>query len=653
MLEQVLRHFPPQVHRLTLVHDPDHILADESLVSELTRRDFVIIAAQDPAQLLDEVSRVTAPNQGVVIVTEHPLNQLPYSLWQAGHPVSLALHTFFPNLAYPVLQSLSQQQRWQLSQIPLPRQPLGRQGSVDFLLNQLFNVDWSALTVPAGLVAWLNQYHQGQSMPPLLAERWLSRVSVSNPTYADWPLATWLTDRATFQKFVSQEWQQYVVRQTGRTWGETKVVYRLAFEADDQLQDTLPQLLRSGTVQPVTLADASPLPVWAQVGVRSSPADVAQQRAADLLSLLAEQATHLAETRWQTWQEIATTWAELTAWRYHPQRYLTPEQQAAANQWQEPLDNAFATWLGTGYAALAGQRLPRPHHLFHVPHWLAYERRQGAASRVALVVLDGLSLAAWWLLEQTWRERQPAWQWRSQLLLAQVPSLTAVSRQALISGKRPYEFADSLDHNRYESRQWTAFWERENIPGLACAYDRLRLAGEEWPDVVTSGRVQALCLIVNDIDEMVHGATQGLIDVHASLRAWLQGEVCQRLEAVLAELLGQGYTIYLTSDHGHTEAWGMGQPNEGVTVQSRSKRARLYHNQQAALAVQANYPRTQLWDSQRVLPDDTWVLLPLTENDRRLAFAPPGQRVVTHGGLSLDEMIVPLVRLSLSDAATR
>jgi hypothetical protein len=45
------------------------------------------------------------------------------------------------------------------------------------------------------------------------------------------------------------------------------------------------------------------------------------------------------------------------------------------------------------------------------------------------------------------------------------------------------------------------------------------------------------------------------------------------------------------------------------------------------------------------LPDNTWVLLPLTVNGHRLAFAPQGQRVVTHGGLSLDEMIVPLVRL--------
>ena len=647
MLEQILDHFPPHVHHLSLVHDPDHILADEGLLAELGRRDFVVILAQDPAQLLAEVSQVTGPEQALVIVTEQSLNELPYSLWQQGHPLSLALHTFFPNLVYPVLQSLSPHQRWQLSQVALPYKPRGRQGSVDFLLSRLFGVAWPALATPAGLVAWLNQYHQGQPMPRLLAERWLSRAAASNPLYGEWPLAEWLHDRAAFQRFMSEEWQGYIARQTGQALGEPRVTYRLAFEADEQLQDGLPQLLRRGTVQPVTLPDASPLPAWAQVGVRASAADFAQQRAADLLSLLAEQAANLAAARWQQWQEMAMTWAELTAWRYHPQRYLRPEQQAAVVHWQDVLDGAFAAWLGSGYGALAGQILPQPHHLFHVPHWLAYERRrQGVAGRVALLVLDGLSLAAWWLLARAWGERQPGWQWQSQLLLAQVPSLTAVSRQALLSGKRPVEFAGSLTHNRYEGRQWAAFWEREGIPAQACAYERLRLEGDEWPDVGGGGRVQALCLIYNDIDEMVHGASQGLTDVHASLQAWLQGEVCQRLEGVLAELLGQGYAVYLTSDHGHTEAWGMGQPREGVTVQSRSMRARLYDDLNSALAVQADFPQTLLWASQRLLPADSWVLLPLTEKGRRLAFAPQGQRVVTHGGLSLDEMVVPLVRLT-------
>jgi hypothetical protein len=166
------------------------------------------------------------------------------------------------------------------------------------------------------------------------------------------------------------------------------------------------------------------------------------------------------------------------------------------------------------------------------------------------------------------------------------------------------------------------------------------------PDALTSSRVQALCLIDNSLDKMVHGATQGLMDVHASLHVWLRGKESERLEEALAGLLRQGYAVYLTSDHGHAEAWGMGQPAEGVTVQTRSKRARLYTDHHAALAAQVNFPQTTLWASQRILPEGVWALLAGVGADgRRLAFASQGEQVVTHGGATLDELVVPLVRI--------
>ena len=651
MLEQILRHFPPHVHPLTLVSDPDNVLADETVLAHLAERGFTVISEPDPVRLRGDIAQFGAftTQRPLIIITPHPLNQLPYDLWQQGHPVTLALHTFFPTLAYPVIQTLTPNQRWRLSQLPLPAHLLGRQGSIDFILRHLFGVVWEGLATPAGLIAWLNQYHQGETMPALLAKQWLAKVQLLNPTYPEWPLAEWLHNRATFQAFVTQEWQQYVATSTEKGMGETKPTYQLPFADDAQLQDTLPQLVRSGAIQPVTLTDATPLPAWAQSGVRTSAADFARQRVAVLLATVAEQAATLTGARWAEWQATATTWAELTAWRYDPQRYLTEKQRAAYAQWQAQLDADFTAWLQQRYAPLAGQRLPQPHHLFHVPHWMAYQRRrQDLPGRVALLVLDGMSLAAWSIIARDWRKRNPTWQMAEMLVLAQIPSLTAVSRQALVSGERPYNFAHTLTHNRQEKQQWVTSWTRENIPATACAYAHLQLREEQpLPDALSSTRIQALCLINNSIDSMVHGASQGLTSVHAALHTWLNGEEGKRLEQVLAALLAQEYTVYLTSDHGHTEASGMGQPSEGVTVQTRSKRARIYTDPNAALAVQADFPQTTLWTSQRVLPEETWVLLAgVGENGRRLAFAPQGERVVTHGGLTLDEMVVPLVRLT-------
>jgi hypothetical protein len=648
MLKQILRHFPPHVHPLTLVHDPDNVLADETVLAHLTERGFTILAETDPVQLQQEVAQFGrwSRQRPLILVTPKPLNELPYDLWQQGQHVVLALHTFFPTLSYPVVQALTINQRWQLAQCPLPGQTAGRQGSIDFVLRHLFQVDWEKLATASGLIGWLNRYHLGEPMPTVLAPKWLSELQ---PQYPQWPLQTWLENRETFQAAISQEWQQYVVTKVEGHLGETGLVYHLGFAADERLQDILPQLVRSGAVQPVMLADAAPLPTWAQAGVRASAADFAQQRMDSLLALLSEQARNLANFRWEQWQAIALTWAELTAWRHHPQRYVTEAQRDAYAQWQAGLDTAFAVWLQRGYASVAGQKLPRPHHLFHVLHWIAYQRRrQTAAQRIALLVLDGMSLAAWSVIARTWRQRHPEWQLAEHLVLAQIPSLTAVSRQALVAGERPANFADSIADNRQEKQLWTKFWARENVAAAACAYSHLALRSEQsLPAALTSNLTQALCLINNSIDKMIHGATQGLTDVHASLDNWLHGTEGARLEEALVTLISSGYTVYLTSDHGHTEAWGMGQPTEGVTVHTRSKRARIYTNQQAALVVQEHYPQTTLWPSQRLLPAEMWVLLAgMGENGRRLAFTQQGERVVTHGGITLDELVVPLVQIT-------
>ena len=360
----------------------------------------------------------------------------------------------------------------------------------------------------------------------------------------------------------------------------------------------------------------------------------------------------LEERRWARWQETARVWAELTVLRYDPERALPPEQCAAYGRLQPKLDRAFAAWLQGRYAPLGGQRLPHPHHLYHVPHYLAYQRRlrgreQESADRLALLVLDGLSLADWTLIGPAWRARHPEWGLEERLLLAQVPSLTSVSRQALLSGLRPADFVDTLYSTQAEPRRWAAFWAGEGLSAKACpclhlALDRAQAeVGSALPEI-ESGRTRALCLIDRKVDELAHDATLGGDDFYASLRLWLKG-YGRRVEALIEALLERGYAVYLASDHGHVEARGVGRPSEGLAVDVRAQRARIYGGRRAAVHAQQGFQST-LWGDDGLLPDGTWVLVP----QGRTAFATYNQTVVTHGGLLLDEMVVPFVAIKRS-----
>ncbi|MCA9873355.1 MAG: BREX-3 system phosphatase PglZ [Anaerolineales bacterium] len=638
MLKRLLRHFPPHIHALTLVCDPDNVLADEQMLTALAERGFSLILETDPIQLRQVIGQIQFDMaHPIVIITPRPLDQLPYDLWQQGHKVSLQLSEFFPHLAHPIVRQLSPEQRWRLSQVPPPPTRLGEQGTKSYLLQYVFAASLENLKQPAQLIAWLNQYHQQVGkLPPVLAEYWLLILQAA-PIYADWPLAELLASREAFQQFVSEQWGAYVQAETGeQVLGETAVRYDvLPFAQDEQLQDTIPALVRAGTLAPVTVTRSERLPVWAKTAVLAPDENANEKRASELLAALTEQSANMEAGRWSQWQQIAQTWAALTNLRYGVGQF----SKLFYEEWQVKLDEAFVAWLRGRYGPLGVQRLPVPHHVHHVPYLLAAQREQGQ-QRQALLVLDGMSLVDWLLIRSRWQARQRNWRMQEQLVLAQIPTVTAVSRQALVSGLRPADFGDSLDHNRQEPKLWRQFWVQRGVGEKGVGYGRIKLGQHDLPTELSSSRIQALCLINTSIDDMLHGASLGAADVQTSLRLWLDKQSPQ-LETVINDLLQRGFQVTITSDHGHTEAQGMGQPQEGLAVETRSKRARIYRNENAALAVQQGYPDTILWHGQGLLPDDTWALM----GNGRLAFAPKNEIVVTHGGLTLDEMVVPLIQI--------
>src|SRR5947209_100261 len=367
---------------------------------------------------------------------------------------------------------------------------------------------------------------------------------------------------------------------------------------------------------------------------------------------------------WGGWQRLAMNWAEIAGMRYGMEHTFPTSMSERYEQAERMLDDSFVAWLTVQYTQLAGRVLPTPHHLFHVPVKLARDLRMDPQVRTALLVLDGLSLADWLLIRSTWGPRHPDWQIAETCVLAQVPSITAVSRQALIGGVRPNELTRELIERPREQRAWEAFWQRQSLPPEGSSYARLPdVVGADYPVAITSRRTRALCLISTVIDDMVHGATQGAAGVHAALTVWLSPNADKRqdkgaadpgaateavqqgsvwMEGLIDLRLAEGYTITLTGDHGHVEAIGVGSPREGVLAITRSKRMRLYTTLELAQGAAARLPDTMVIDNNWLCPQGVFPIVPL----RRIAFATEGERVVTHGGLTVEEMIVPLITLT-------
>ena len=83
----------------------------------------------------------------------------------------------------------------------------------------------------------------------------------------------------------------------------------------------------------------------------------------------------------------------------------------------------------------------------------------------------------------------------------------------------------------------------------------------------------------------------------------------------------------------------MGNPSEGAIAETRGERARIYPTPELRSQVAKNFPDTAIWHPAG-LPSIYYPLLAKGTN----AFINKGKSTVTHGGFSMEEVIVPLIK---------
>jgi len=652
MYQKIISAFPAHVHPLTVVSDPDRLLSGETILGELVKREFHVIQEDDPIILRHRVE-VMPPfsiQHPLIIITAGILENLPYDLYQPANRLTFSLHQFFPNLAYPVLQTLSPDQIERLGASSSPSEVLSREKTINYILRVLFKADPTSLNQPHAFINWLNNYHQEQSpLPELLRTSFVSRLK-RYAIYDKWDIDLLFRESQAFSNFIQNQWQ-YSINQTisGNQIQEADSGYCLSFERDLNLQELVPALVRRGNLRPLKITDQIKLPDWTNPGVIR--VDPRVHRYELLLSevendLKVKRLEPFGQTEWIRWKKIAQDWSEICNLHYQSDLDFHPRKKVKFNQLINEMDKIFTNWLKNKYSLLGVQRLPKPHHVFHIPHYLAYLRNQKKIERIVLLILDGMSLADWRMIEHVWKERHENWEMKTELLLAQIPTITNISRYALISGLRPADVENDLNNSTTEAHAWSLFWSREGVAESACQYLSLAVdRGDDQIPELENPQVSFWCLIENIPDELSHHATLGTAEQQSSLKLWLESTNTQNsnpLENLIDSFLDRGFSVFITSDHGHVEATGFGQPLEGLIAQTRGKRARLYYDRLSALRIQDAFPETILWEDDSLLPTNMAVLMP----EMRAAFAPSGELVVTHGGISIEEMIVPLIQIS-------
>lgn len=658
--DEILREFTPNVSRLTLAADPDALLLEEGVLEGIRARGFELVPFEDRVAFRYAYeSRFRSrwdrgERTDLVVVLHSPmgdLGELPYDLLQAGRRLAFSLGDIFPNLSYPVVAELDRAELDALYAAQTRYTPgqLGDNATKDFVLRHVFEIAPESIRQPSDLLrALLRRHYRRQRIPAALDDRLVS-VLRKDRAFDDWPLERLVGDPDAFFAFLQERWAVFLDREAAKERGGVRedaggYGLRMQGPADlpfdhDDIRVYIDNLFAEGLLEPVSHPGAEALTrSWAGIGVRTDPLADRIRRLRKLLDRV-ESSLPGEDARYVEWFTFARGWAQLAVLLNEPPVFEEEAVVARALALQGRVDDRFLAWVSRRFAGLANLPPAPPVMLHHIPRFLARELGGARDIRAALVVMDGLAMDQWLIVRNALVARRPEFRFREEAVFAWVPSLTSVSRQAAFAGRAPVYFPDALGGTAREPALWKQFWVDHGLEPRQVFYAKGLGDGDMGPlsEAIAQPYVRVAGLVVDTADRIMHGMELGAAGMHNQVRQWAEQPYLERL---LSMLLDCGYRVYITSDHGNIEARGCGAPQEGAVADVRGERARVYPDKTLRSRVKSRFPDAVEWDSPG-LPDDYCALLA----PHRRAFIQEDRRTVSHGGVSLEELVVPLVQL--------
>ena len=664
----ILREFSPEiakVARLTIVADPDELLSEEQILGEINRRGFDIIPFYDHVafRYAYESKYRQAWDRGeqtnlVVILrsSSSDVDSLPYDLLQQARRdsrlLAFSLGDLFPKLSPRIVAQLDRVDLDAIYDAQETHQPgvLGDNATKDFILLHVFGIAPQLIRSDADLLAALLPLHyQSRTFPSVLANRFMELLQKGSG-FSLWALEEIIGSHEAFFSFLQERWPAYLQGELGQEGADPKPeLLRVSGPASvpfghNRVRVYIDNLFVEGHLKPTDRVSKEAFEgKWQAVGVAGDAVKSVSDRLDKLSKRIAESipgqdAGHTA------WMALASRWAEWNALRHQLEPDRSASMRAEIEKLQARVEAGFTEWLLGHYGSLHNlSYLPKPVMLHQVAPFAAHGR--DSDSRVAIVVIDGLALDQWVAL----RDALPQ-DWLTNVVLSEgtvfawVPTLTSFSRQAIFAGKPPFYFASSLMTTNSEEKHWRRFWEDRGLRANSIAFLKQKKAeageafNERLAEVAEDPRCRALGVVMTVIDEMIHGLPTGSAGLHAQIRHWASTGA---FRSAIDLLIDTGFSVFITSDHGNIEAEGIGKPNAGSMPEERGQRAFIFTDASACKSVSEGVDESVTWPPIG-LPERTHVLLAGGSG----AFLPVGQRRVTHGGIAIEEVIVPFVGMS-------
>jgi hypothetical protein len=250
--------------------------------------------------------------------------------------------------------------------------------------------------------------------------------------------------------------------------------------------------------------------------------------------------------------------------------------------------------------------------------------KANACTKLALICFDGMGTAEWMLLKTYLADI--GFKFSERYLFALIPTITKISRSSIFHGDCISVYSlKTLDEVKQFSKHFsdrTCRFFREGI--LSSAQHLLGI------DLVV--------VIYNFLDEIAHDSNLPPGD-HTKFVYFKNVLTYLNRSKVKDELLllkQQDYTIFICSDHGCVVGSGNGQRIDKYLIEESSKRATLIEKTDLAQFYDVNHYQIPFLSEDKVA---------LLAKDRTM-FAHKNYSGISHGGITLEELIVPFAEVN-------
>lgn len=655
--EQIVRRFVPRVARVTAVSDPDGLLRDPVVFQAIQAKGFSIVQFEDSISFRYDYesgfrSKWDAGGDAELVVVfkpeEREFETLPADVLANAQRLAFTLKDIFPKLSYAVVSQLetlyfdalyrAQQQH--------ASQPHDEAQTRGFVLRHVFGIEPTVIKSVPDLLRMLCQRHYNKATVPPMLDAHLVAALRDNPNFAGWPLEIIVPNRAAFWEFLNERWPAFVRQSKGGALILKEDAPSLKYSGPailpfghDDVRIYIDNLFEDGLLTPVEWDWSQAIEkTWIRVGLLGNKAENTDLRFEELGKHLLEKCPDKSATP-QDWLTYAyryaqanVLWTQISPTARAQYQKQFPELRGYVNQ-------QFFDWLSNHYGGLYNYPASSPLMVHHIPGFIGHHLASNPSRCIAFILIDGLAIDQWLVLKESLKMGGLAGAIEEDALFAWIPTVTPISRQAAFAGKIPRYFAESLLRTDRDEARWRQFWADRGLAPAQVGFVSIPGDTADIPavDDALSTQTRVLGITLYKVDKIMHGMQLGAVGMSGQVRTWAEEGFPL---ALLTRLREQGFEVFISADHGNTEAIGIGRPQEGVLSDKRGERCRIYSDPNLRKGCFASFAGTQPWDHAG-LPDNTSTLL----SPYGKAFTQEGTTLLCHGGAALEEVCVPFIRI--------